>query len=183
LVYITGGNKTCHGLCGNTTKAWNMATAFLSASSKAPYLASVDCDTDGLLCSQWSVGPPAIYHMLLPASGTASTPIVRYIVLNITSTTATDIAEIHSKRRYETVQPYTGFWHPFAGPLADSGLGLPVAYLYYAFSKMPPWLPMILVSVLSRYFMGNRMARGRASESQSQSQAVPPPAPAARAPK
>lgn len=24
LVYITGGNKTCYGTCGNTTAAWNV---------------------------------------------------------------------------------------------------------------------------------------------------------------
>ena len=24
LVYITGGNATCFGLCGNTTQAWNV---------------------------------------------------------------------------------------------------------------------------------------------------------------
>ena len=24
LVFITGGNKTCFGLCGNATKAWNV---------------------------------------------------------------------------------------------------------------------------------------------------------------
>ena len=25
LVYMYGGNKTCFGLCGNTTKAWNVS--------------------------------------------------------------------------------------------------------------------------------------------------------------
>lgn len=30
LVYITGGNTTCYGLCGNTTKAWNVRTHFHS---------------------------------------------------------------------------------------------------------------------------------------------------------
>lgn len=25
LIYINGGNKTCYGLCGNTTKAWNVS--------------------------------------------------------------------------------------------------------------------------------------------------------------
>jgi hypothetical protein len=26
LVYITGGNTTCYGFCGNATKAWNVRT-------------------------------------------------------------------------------------------------------------------------------------------------------------
>jgi hypothetical protein len=25
MVYITGGNKTCFGLCGNATRAWNVS--------------------------------------------------------------------------------------------------------------------------------------------------------------
>jgi hypothetical protein len=25
LVYVNGGDKTCHGVCGNTTKAWNVS--------------------------------------------------------------------------------------------------------------------------------------------------------------
>jgi hypothetical protein len=29
LVYINGGNKTCYGLCGNTTKAWNVRLSSL----------------------------------------------------------------------------------------------------------------------------------------------------------
>ena len=24
MIYITGGNKTCYGVCGNATKAWNV---------------------------------------------------------------------------------------------------------------------------------------------------------------
>lgn len=28
LVYITGGNTTCFGMCGNTTKAWNVRLPF-----------------------------------------------------------------------------------------------------------------------------------------------------------
>ena len=30
LVYITGGNSTCYGLCGNTTKAWNVRLPFFA---------------------------------------------------------------------------------------------------------------------------------------------------------
>lgn len=34
LVYITGGNASCFGLCGNTTKAWNVRLPSLSRFSK-----------------------------------------------------------------------------------------------------------------------------------------------------
>lgn len=30
LVFITGGNTTCFGFCGNATKAWNVRTTFAS---------------------------------------------------------------------------------------------------------------------------------------------------------
>lgn len=31
MVYINGGNKTCYGLCGNATKAWNVSGISLVA--------------------------------------------------------------------------------------------------------------------------------------------------------
>jgi hypothetical protein len=29
IVYVNGGNVTCYGFCGNTTKAWNVCQHFL----------------------------------------------------------------------------------------------------------------------------------------------------------
>ena len=94
--------------------------------------------------------------MLLPApladqSKPATT--VRYIPLNRTSTTAKDIAEIHNLKKYEEVTPYEGVFHPFDGALVQYGVSVPAAYFFYYFSKMPSWLPMVAISLLSRTFM------------------------------
>jgi len=122
----------------------------------------------------WSVHPPAIYHMLFP-HGDSSPPTVRYIPLNTTNTTATSIAELHSKRTFEAVEPYTGLWQPFNGFLATSGLNLPLSYILWGFAKMPSWLPMVIISMLSRSFMSRR----RPQEGPRQAgTAPPPPAPA-----
>jgi hypothetical protein len=49
--------------------------------------------------------------------------------------------------------PYEGLFHPFNGELQKFGLAIPYAYVTWAFSKMPSWMPMIVVSFLSRSFM------------------------------
>jgi hypothetical protein len=128
-----------------------MATTVLSASPKAPHLATVDCDADGLLCALWLVHPPTIYHMLVPASG--ATPVVRYVQLNRSSTAAADVADLHLKKSYEKTEPYEGYFHPFDGMIEKSGLGLPFAYVKHALSLLPPWAPMVIVTVFSRMMM------------------------------
>ncbi|KAF2141231.1 uncharacterized protein K452DRAFT_228807 [Aplosporella prunicola CBS 121167] len=156
MVFLTGGNKTCFGLCGNVTEAWNKSAPIIAASPSPPKLATIDCDEEGILCNTWAASPPSIVHMLLPAplpdqSKPATT--VRYIPLNRTSTTAKDIAEIHSLKKYEEVTPYEGVFHPFDGALVQYGVSVPAAYFFYYFSKMPSWLPMVAISLLSRTFM------------------------------
>jgi hypothetical protein len=156
MIYVNGGNKTCWGLCGNATKAWNASTALLAASKDAPNLATVDCEAESILCNLWLVSPPSIYHILLPKPlADQSTPAttVRYIPLNATSVTAQQIAAIHTEEKYKETAPYEGYWHPFDGVLAKTGLNLPVAYVMWGFARMPSWLPMILISFLSRTFM------------------------------
>ncbi|KAF2668349.1 hypothetical protein BT63DRAFT_425671 [Microthyrium microscopicum] len=157
LIYFTGGNTTCLGRCDNTTAAWNTSVAILTASTAAPQLGSVDCESEDLLCKQWAVGPPTIAHVLIPSAGSPNSPIVRYIALNTSSTTAADITEIISKRKFEQTPPYEGVFQPWTGLLATYGFAVPAAYAMWGFSKMPSWLPMILISFLSRSFMG----RGR----------------------
>jgi hypothetical protein len=43
LVYITGGNATCFGQCGNTTAAWNV---------RLPSPSRFDCDTVNIRASR-----------------------------------------------------------------------------------------------------------------------------------
>ena len=174
MVYFTGGNKTCFGACDNADKAFNvrqtkkvirqalltetfqLASAMLTASSNTPKLAMADCETEGVLCDLLAVNPPSIYHMLLPqplADQSKPATTVRYISLNHTEVTSKQIAEIHTKETYKEVTPYEGFFHPFDSIIAKTGLNVPLGYVIYGFSKMPSWLPMILVSFVSRTIM------------------------------
>jgi len=176
MVFITGGNKTCYGLCGNVTEEWNKSVALMEATRSPPNLARVDCDEEQVLCNVWSAGPPSILHILLPkplADQSKPATTVRFIQLNKTSSTASEIAELHTKAKYLDTPPYEGYWHPFDGILATTGANLPLAYAMWAMAKMPSWLPMILISLLSRSFMGRRMpqAGGQAGG------AAPAPAP------
>jgi len=168
LIYIDGGNKSCVDACTNATKAWNTSTALLSALPSSPSLATINCDSSALLCSAWSVAPPAIYHVLLSST---SDPIARYIPLNQSSVTAADIAELHTKRGYEKYEPYTGIYQPWTGFLAKTGLQTPLGYLMWAMAQLPAWAPMVLVSFLSRSMM-----RPRTTPQRRGAAAAPPPA-------
>jgi len=161
MLYITGGNKTCYGLCDNATKAWNGSVALLSASPGAPKFAVLDCESQPVLCNAWAVGPPSIYYISIPhalADQSAPAPLIYYIPLNRTSVTSSEIAAISTKSTYKNVEPYEGIWHPFTGLIAQYQLGVPIGYVLWGFSKMPSWLPMIMISFFSRSFMGRRTA-------------------------
>lgn len=159
LVYITGGNVTCFGFCGNATKAWNASLPLLAAKPNPPKFGIVDCDAQPLLCNSWSIGPPSLYHFQIPkplADQSAPAATVRYQPLNRTSTTVDTFKKLVLDNDLEKVVPYEGLFHPFNGQLQEYGLALPFAYVMWGFSKMPSWLPMILISFLSRTFMGRR---------------------------
>ncbi|KAF2689753.1 hypothetical protein K458DRAFT_414005 [Lentithecium fluviatile CBS 122367] len=159
LVFITGGNTTCYGFCGNATKAWNTSLPLLAAQSNPPKFAIIDCDAQTILCNSWSVGPPSLYQFSIPkplADQSAPATTVRYVPLNRTSTTTDTIKKLVIDKELENTPPYEGVFHPFNGPLQEYGLAIPVAYVFWAFAKMPSWLPMILISFVSRSFMGRR---------------------------
>lgn len=160
LIFVTGGNTTCYGLCANATKAWNASLPVLAAKSNAPKFAYLDCEEETLLCNSWSVGAPSLYHFSIPkplADQSAPVPVVRYQPLNRTSTTAQTFKNLIVDNEIEKVAPYEGLFHPFNGELQKFNLAVPYAYVTYYFSKMPSWLPMILISFFSRSIMGNRM--------------------------
>ena len=104
----------------------------------------------------WSIGPPALYHFFIPnprADQPKPATIARYIPLNRSSVTALEIAELHTKEKYKETEPYEGALHPFDGWLEKNGISLPLAYFMWGFSKVPAWLPMIVISLLSRNVM------------------------------
>jgi len=161
LVFTTGGNNTCFGLCGNVTTAWNASLPFIAAMPNAPKFAYLDCETEGVLCNSWSVGAPSLYYFQIPkplADQSAPVPTARYLPLNRTSTTAETIKKLIIDNEIEEVEPYIGHFHPFNGTLQQYNLAVPYGHATYWFSKMPSWMPMILISFLSRSFMSKRMA-------------------------
>ncbi|KAF2639159.1 hypothetical protein P280DRAFT_55114 [Massarina eburnea CBS 473.64] len=156
LVFVTGANATCYGFCGNATKAWNTSLPFLAAKSNAPKFAVVDCDAEPILCNSWSVGPPSLYYFQIPkplADQSAPAATVRYQTLNRTSTTVDTFKALVLDGGFDSIEPYEGLFHPFNGQLQEYQLAVPFAYVMWAFSKMPSWLPMILISFVSRSFM------------------------------
>jgi len=156
MMYVTGGNKTCYGLCDHANNEWYKAIPMLLASKNTPHLASLDCETQPVLCHAWALGAPTLVHMFLPQplpdqSTPAST--LRSIGLNRTEVTAGYIASLHTEEKYKDFPVYEGFWHPFDGPLAKFGAGIPLGYVIWGFSQVPSWMIMIGISFFSRTIM------------------------------
>jgi hypothetical protein len=125
----------------------------MAAKANAPKFAYLDCEKENILCNSWSVGAPSLYYFSIPKplpDQSAPVPVVRYQPLNRTSTTAETYKKLVLDNEIANVAPYEGLFHPFNGELQKFGLAVPYAYITWGFSKMPSWLPMILVSFLSR---------------------------------
>ena len=156
MVLISGGNKTCFGLCGNVEHAWNESAALFAVDPKAPHLGYVDCDTNNILCSMWAASPAAIYYIQLPipaADQSKPATTIHIVPLNTTAITALDIMQIHTKKTYEKQPAYEGPFHPFDGYIVKYGLSQPIGYAMYIFGLIPSWTFMILISFVTRTFM------------------------------
>jgi hypothetical protein len=163
MVFLTGGNKTCNGLCGNVTNEWNKAVTLLAPLPDRPNLAYADCDKAPVLCAHWNIAPAVIYHMLVPQpleDQSMPTTDVRQIRLNRYNATATDIVKIHTEKGYAEHPLYEGAFHPFNGWLQQYGLAAPYGWFSATILSLPSWAPMIIVSFASRYFL---TGRGRAA--------------------
>ena len=73
--------------------------------------------------------------------------------MNRTSVTAGEIAAVHTEEKYKESPVYEGFWHPFDGPLAKAGLGIPLGYAIWGFAQVPSWMVMVGISFFSRTIM------------------------------
>ncbi|KAF2154083.1 hypothetical protein K461DRAFT_277152 [Myriangium duriaei CBS 260.36] len=161
MIYVTGGNKSCYGLCENADREWNKSVPLLSATKGSPRLASIDCEAERVLCHAWSASPPSILYLRVPqpqADQSQAPTEIRYINLNRTAIAASEIAELYTKDGYKKTEVYEGFWHPFDGTLAKANLNIPFGYAIYYFSLVPSWAFMIGISMLSRTVMSRRMA-------------------------
>ncbi|KAI9741333.1 MAG: hypothetical protein M1834_003050 [Cirrosporium novae-zelandiae] len=177
MMFVSGGNKTCYGRCANVEKAWNESISLLSADPACPNLGYLNCDEQGILCATLYTGPPSIWHIQVPQyqpSQEIQAPTVIHILpLNVTNTTALDIAKIHTEKKYEERPVYESAFHPFDGILAQYNLIEPVGYAFWAFGMVPSWAFMILISFISRTMMSRRLgtpgeARQRAATAQAQ---------------
>jgi len=163
LIFVTGGNKSCYGLCGPAEQAWYEAVPLIQVSRSPPNLGILDCETDGVLCNAWAADRPQLLQFLLPQPRVdQSTPAttVRYIHVNRTTVTAPELAAVHLQEKYKETEPYEGFFHPFDGSLAKFGLAIPYGYALWGLGKIPSWAMMIGISMISRSFMGRRMQPG-----------------------
>ena len=156
MVMISGGNKTCYGGCEGVEKAWNESAALFAVDPTAPNLAHVNCDVQAILCSTWLANAPSIWYIQLPitrADQSNPATTIHIISLNTTTTTAQDIVQIHTEKNYEKAPLYEGAFHPFDGWVSKAMLNKPMGYILYAFSVIPSWAFMILISMGSRTIM------------------------------
>ncbi|KZF19935.1 hypothetical protein L228DRAFT_285330 [Xylona heveae TC161] len=161
LILITGGNKTCHGFCDVIEKSWNKSVPLLAATQSPPHLASLNCETERVLCKALGAYPTSLWHVSLPVpapdQSKPETPI-HIVWLNRTHTEPSDFVKIHNEKVWEThSEKYEGVFHPFDGFVAQQGLTIPVGYVRFAFSLIPQWAFMLGISLFTRNFMGRRM--------------------------
>lgn len=153
-VLVTGGNKTCFGLCGQVERSFNETAALWSANPTAPHLAYLNCENQPVLCNAWGAGPPSLWIMEVAALGN---PVdVRVKGLNSTSTDVKTFTNLHATSDWKSLKLHDGYFHPFDGPLAQYGLAVPLGYLFWFFNIVPSWLFMILISFASRSFTSKR---------------------------
>jgi len=153
-VLLTGGNKTCFGHCGVVETAFNETAALFAANPAAPHLGYINCDNQPVLCNSWAAGPPNLWVMHVPPK---PAPVdVRLINLNTTTTTVKTFTDIHAKKTWEKKTPYTGYFHPFDGQLAQYHLAVPLGYALWVMAVIPSWMFMIFVSFISRNIMSKR---------------------------
>ncbi|PYH96222.1 PTH2-domain-containing protein [Aspergillus ellipticus CBS 707.79] len=175
LVYVTGGNKTCFGRCAQADQSFNESVLLFSADPTSPNLATLDCESNQVLCSAWGAGSPSVFYFQVPQAQLGEerpTTTLHTVHLNSTTVTPETIFKVHSEKVYETEPAYEGALHPTDGWLAQNGLLLPLGYVIYGFSAIPSWLFMIGISFFSRTFIGPLTSPPRLAVDQS---IQPPP--------
>ncbi|KAI4866955.1 hypothetical protein F4820DRAFT_230992 [Hypoxylon rubiginosum] len=154
-VLITGGNKTCFGHCGKIESAFNETAGKWAVTPGAPHTALLNCEDQPVLCSAWSAPVGAIWIFeMLPEPAPIDIWTKRF---NMTTATSDDIVTLQKEGYKSSAKLHDGFFHPFNGVLAKNGVATPVGYILWGFNLLPSWAFMILVSLLSRTMMSNRM--------------------------
>ncbi|MCJ1309051.1 hypothetical protein MMC25_002706 [Agyrium rufum] len=160
MLLFSGGNKSCFGQCEQLEHAWHEAVVAIAAMSKHPQLRYANCDDQPIFCSIWFAGPPAVWYIQRPVSSSKqiadqspATTQINPVTLNTTTVTAKEIIDIYTKETWKEKPVYEGYWHPFDGEFAKTGLNYILGYTFYGFGVVPSWMIMITVSFLSRSLM------------------------------
>ena len=154
-ILFTGGNKTCFGHCESVNKAFNETALLFKADPTAPHLAYVNCDHQPILCNSWATGPPSLYIMeVTPEPQPVTVTLPKF---NTSSVNAADLVKIHATKSWKQTAPYNGTFHPFDGEVAKYGLAEPIGWFLWVFNVLPSWMVMLLVSFVSRGWMGSRL--------------------------
>lgn len=94
-------------------------------------------------------------HPTLPAD--QQTPLTIHD-MNFSATVPSDITRIHSQRLFEDdSKRYDGWMHPFDGWLSRSGLFVPYTYSLFVLSRIPSWVLMVGISLVSRALMTKKL--------------------------
>ena len=163
LVLITGGNRTCAGMCNGVDAAFNKTAARLAPDLKAPKLAKIDCDTYGPTCTSWWAAPVTVWHIEVPAlaekeaakvkGGEQAPTKITATGLNVTTATAQEITELYTLDKWKEGDAVEGYFHPFDGPIARFGLMGPFGQAADALGRIPPWMLMLVISFITRSMM------------------------------
>jgi len=159
FLLLTGGNKTCYGLCSKVETSFNESAALFALEPTHPNLALLNCDAEPILCNSWAAGPPSLYIFSIPSITQLDAKTPLYIhSLNTTTTTPETYVELWKTGSYKEGGVYEGYFHPVDGPLAKFGAAIPLGYVLWGFSLVPSWVFMIGVSFISRTMMSRKMA-------------------------
>lgn len=154
FVLLTGGNKTCFGLCEKVETSFNESAVLFAQEPTHPNLAILNCDDQAILCNSWAAGPPYLYVFSVPSLTLVDGKTPLYIYpMNTTTTTPETYVELWKTGSYKENGLYEGYFHPVDGPIAKFGLAVPMGYVLWVFSIVPSWVFMIGVSFISRTMM------------------------------
>jgi len=153
-VLVTGGNKTCFGLCAGVETAFNETALLFSVNPAAPHLAYLNCDSQPVLCNSWAASPLNLWILEV---GAKEAPVdIHLVSLNTTTTSVKTFTDLHATNSWKEQAPYEGYFHPFDGQLAKLGVAVPLGYVLWALTIIPSWLFMIGISFISRSIMSKR---------------------------
>ncbi|KAK5997234.1 hypothetical protein PT974_02588 [Cladobotryum mycophilum] len=139
-VLITGRNKTCFGHCGEIEKAFNETATKFADVPETPHMAILNCEDQPILCNSWSAG-----------AGSRR--------FNLTTVTTEELLKLQASGTREEFTLLDSWFHPFNGKITELGLSVPFGYTVWVFNLIPQWLFMLIVSLVSRTMMSNRVAK------------------------